>query len=465
MGPLRQLLFACITCNPPPKDPSDTYTPAAVCYSCSVQCHGEHTLVELFNKRNFVCDCGTTRYPSTTPCVLRWDPETNQKGVAGEEPDPKNKYNQNFQNRFCGCGCDYDADSQKGTMFQCLGLGTVADGGCGEDWYHPACVVGLDPSWHDTQVTLKKKKAKPENGLQTITEDAEVPALTDGEDEVDEDAPPPGFPEEDDFEGFICYKCVEANPWIKRYAGSEGFLPPVFKRSAAPSPEIPGQVKVETLEAKTVDDALQADLADQTAPDTGLPLSKKRKASEEANADPSLPAKRHKDEESPNTESNSASPSCKYTSLPPPPKEKLSLFFKPDFRLHLCRCPSCFPLLQPHPQLLDEEDNYEPPVSHSSSDRENNDASSAGGSLLDRGEKALSAMDRVRAIEGVMAYNHLKEKLTPFLREFAESGRVVGAEDVKEWFKRLRGDEEVVGQTGEGAQDGGGSGRREERGY
>ena len=51
------------------------------------------------------------------------------------------------------------------------------------------------------------------------------------EDEEDQDPPmPPGFPAEDDFEGFICYKCVDANPWIKRYAASPGFLNPVFRK-------------------------------------------------------------------------------------------------------------------------------------------------------------------------------------------------------------------------------------------
>lgn len=41
---------------------------------------------------------------------------------------------------------------------------------------------------------------------------------------------PQVFVKEDDFEGFICYKCVNANPWIKSYAGSPGFLMPVFRK-------------------------------------------------------------------------------------------------------------------------------------------------------------------------------------------------------------------------------------------
>ena len=220
-GPLRQNLFSCLTCNPPPISASDPFTPAAVCYSCSIACHGEHNLVELFNRRNFTCDCGTTRLPSTSPCTLRIDPATGMKGpVHSQTPAEGNTYNHNCQNRFCGCGEIYDAVEEKGTMFQCLGLAGEKDGGCGEDWWHPECVVGLGRDWARARAQIKDEKT-----------------TSDGEgDEGDESGVhhplPPRFPHEDDFDAFICYKCVDANPWIKRYAGSVGFLPPVHKSKA-----------------------------------------------------------------------------------------------------------------------------------------------------------------------------------------------------------------------------------------
>ena len=214
LGALRQNLFSCLTCNPPPSSPSDPYTPAAVCYSCSIACHGEHTLVELFNRRNFTCDCGTTRIPATSPCTLRIDPATGMKGPVHSQPAAEgNTYNQNCRNRFCGCGEIYNAEEEKGTMFQCLGLADEADGGCGEDWWHPECVVRLGRNW-----TKQKAQKEERNGP------------VDGEQEAETDHPlPPGFPEEESFDTFICYKCVEANPWIKKYAGSPGFLPPVYR--------------------------------------------------------------------------------------------------------------------------------------------------------------------------------------------------------------------------------------------
>lgn len=369
-------------------------------------------------------------------------------------------------------------------MFQCLGLGTSDAGGCGEDWWHPGCVVGLGPDWHETS-SRKDKPREPKNEgfLQTITEVAEAtveaPAAekteevngqtqaqaeteskrqkNDEEDE-DEDVPlPPGFPEEDDFEGFICYKCVDANPWIKRYAGTAGFLEPVFRRSAAPSPETGILAKTEELIASY------------------LPGSKKRKADDEAESDSSGSAKRLKDEMSNDTSIKSkdelstlvnvkeddVKSLCRVETFPPAPLGQFSLFFKSDFREHLCRCSKCFLDLAKHPQLLEEEDTYEPPVSETGD--EAGGSTIGSGSIYDRGESALKNVDRVRAIEGVMAYNHLKDKLKPFFQQFAESGQAISADDIKAHFAKMRGDEQAIKDAAAGAKSS--DNRQEQSGY
>lgn len=472
LGSLRQILFACLTCNPAPLNSSDPYNPAGVCYSCSVQCHGEHNLVELFNKRNFTCDCGTTRFPSTSPCSLRINAETNTKGdVHSEAPDSKNKYNHNFRNRFCGCACDYDAYKEKGTMFQCLGLGGADEGGCGEDWWHPGCIVGLGPNWYETmsnKSSSKNSKQKNEGPLESIAEVVEPAAIeadndgighnkietnapksdTVAQEDEEEDPPlPPGFPDEDDFEGFICYKCVDANPWIKRYAGTPGFLAPVFKRSAAPSPESDIPTKSMNL---------------LTPP---IPESRKRKSEDDEISNGSSASKRVKSEggkpagEESKSNDNSTPATCKFKALPKALDGQMSLFFTSEFRDHLCHCSDCFPKLSKHPQLLEEEETYEPPVS------EGGDGGSTvgSGSIYDRGESALKNVDRVRAIEGVMAYNHLKDKLKPFFQKFAESGQAISAEDIKEHFAKIRGDEQAVRGADEGAKAE--DNRKEQSGY
>ncbi|KAK5660145.1 hypothetical protein OQA88_13614 [Cercophora sp. LCS_1] len=451
LGALRQSVFACLTCNPPPEKLSDPYNAAGVCYACSVQCHGEHTLVEIFNKRNFTCDCGTTRFPATSPCSLRLNSATNTKGaVHSEEANPNNKYNQNFRNRFCGCECDYDPFQQKGTMFQCLGLGTHETGGCGEDWYHQGCLVGLGPKWYENVPKEKKKTtgatdANANGSLPTISEDAEPapapqPAEGPAEDAAEEDddddlPPPPGFPADDSFEGFICYKCVDANPWIKRYAGTPGFLAPVF---LSPSANVPKPAEATPSILIT---------GDGTAT-----VSKKRKADDSDDDMASQTSKRPKSEigttqSSPSPSEPTTTTTCKYAPLPPAPEGQFSLFFAEGFRERICRCDSCFPLVKPHPQLLQEEETYEPPVSEEGS--EGGGSTMGSGSLLERGESALRNVDRVRAIEGVMAYNHLKDKLKPFFQQFAESGQAISAEDIKEYFAKLRGDEQAIKEAGE----------------
>lgn len=343
-------------------------------------------------------------------------------------------------------------------MFQCLGLGTAETGGCGEDWWHPGCVVGLGPDWYETSSQKGSKKTQSTGLLASITEVAEdVVAETNGEattdvpdlEEDDDDDPPlpPGFPHEDDFEGFICYKCVDANPWIKRYAGAPGFLAPVFRRSAAPSPERGLLAKTEEV------------IASHLAP------PKKRKADDDEESIASDRSKRPKGVEAPALESADASvpppaeslPAkqaeakvCKLDALPPAPAGQMSLFFKADFRDHICHCLNCFPLLKPHEHLLEEEVNYEPSLS--GSDGEAAGSTVGSGSIYERGESALKNVDRVKAIEGVMAFQQLKDKLKPLFQQFAGTGKAISAEDIKAHFAKMRGDDEAIKAAGEDAK-------------
>ncbi|CAD0083460.1 unnamed protein product [Aureobasidium vineae] len=458
LGPLRQAIFACLTCNPPTPSDSKSHTPAAVCYSCSISCHGEHELVELFTKRNFVCDCGTTRVPVSAPCTLRIDESTSQKGnVTGETPAENNKYNHNFSGRFCACGEPYDPEKEKGTMFQCLGLGTVEDGGCGEDWWHPECLMGL-PRPQPSDTAPKEEKAE----LEQPTQDGEATAQpAQGQEDADEAPLPPGFPAEDDFDHLICYKCVSSFPWIKQYAGQDGFLSPIYHKQSSGSTE-------------------ESSTAEQSTKDATLPLStesKKRTAEDDSEVPTSKKTKVESEDDvsetvTPNpTTITNADEAPLHTKLPAAPSGTFSLFLKEDFRSHICRCPSCFPNLKPHPQLLEEEEAYEPPVSESDNEEAQNGrgGSVGSGSTYERGEALLSNMDRVKAIEGVMVYNHLRDKVKAFLQPFAESGQAVGAEDIKAYFEKLRGDEEGIrlAGAGAGAADEGaeGDGRREQGGH
>lgn len=110
-------------------------------------------------------------------------------------------------------------------MFQCYGLATEEDGGCGEDWWHPECVLGLERGKGESRVSEQTSDAP------LVNASSAPPGDNDDDEETAESGPPlpPGFPAEEDFENFICYKCIGVNPWLKAYAGTKGFLDPVFK--------------------------------------------------------------------------------------------------------------------------------------------------------------------------------------------------------------------------------------------
>ncbi|KAL1901544.1 hypothetical protein Cpir12675_000413 [Ceratocystis pirilliformis] len=475
-GPLRQSIFSCLTCNPPPADLSIPYDGAAgICYACSVQCHGDHQLVEIFSKRNFTCDCGTDRMPSKTPCSLRKDSKTGKKGAVGDRSAEGNRYNHNFRNYFCSCRQEYDAFSQKGTMFQCLGLGTHLDGGCGEDWFHPGCLVGLGAEWYEKQTPdvateddVATTKTNPDQAPKSDAPPSEsvpreLPAATSDDDDdeaIEDDVPmPEGFPKEDTFESLICFKCLEAHPWAKKYAGLPGFLPAVFVKPQKEDSTLettvdevgsgcrsdivvvePKKRKAEELES----DSLQEE--DQ--------VKRARTVSVDHSAAESLETDAKTVEGAVSMESGLDTPTsmCKVSSITPS-SEPFSLFCCPGFRDNLCPCSTCQLTLSSHPQLLKEEETYEPSISANS---EAGGQSTAGsGSLYDRGESALKNMDRVRAIEGVMAYNMMKEKLKPFFEQFAGSGKAISADDIKDYFAKLRGDEQGMKDAQQAAEGSG----------
>ncbi|KNE56008.1 hypothetical protein AMAG_01852 [Allomyces macrogynus ATCC 38327] len=117
-GYISQQVYACLTCTPPGTEP------AGMCYSCHIMCHGSHEIAELFVKRDFRCDCGTARLPRK--CTL----QPKQIGHANEE----NRYNHNFERRYCSCDTEYDPDQEQGVMYQCLVC---------QDWFHDHCLSNM----------------------------------------------------------------------------------------------------------------------------------------------------------------------------------------------------------------------------------------------------------------------------------------------------------------------------------
>lgn len=369
MGTQRQQLYACLTCL----EASKNKQPAAVCYSCSIQCHSTHELVELFTKRFFTCDCGTTRM--NHPCKLR-------DGAKDDIPSSDNKYNHNFKGRFCECDKPYDPNEETGNMLQCI-LGDE----CGEDWYHDYCILGVNkPEKVETPV----KEARKENPLEGVNqldslgepgEDASTDNIRQNgegeyeEQEEDEENILDGFPSLDEFENFICWKCVAKHrEFFSLIKDDENIVFTIVERvDSAANP----QERIEILN-KEKGGLLQ--------------LFKKRKID-----------------------------------------HAYSVFLKPNHEtnfknlLETSRDETVLKFLKKFKYLTDDLPVYEP--------MEDNDDNS---SIFDLGAKAISSLPREQAIQGVQAYEDIKTKLKDFLKPFAENGTIVDKKDIDEFFKSIK---------------------------
>ncbi|KAG5645679.1 hypothetical protein DXG03_005517 [Asterophora parasitica] len=102
------------------------------------------------------------------------------------------------------------------------------------------------------------------------------------------------------------------------------------------------------------------------------------------------------------------------------------VFLSEGFRERWCHCASCLPALEENRYLLEEEETYEPPEDPDS-----------GLSLEELGMRALERLPRDRAIDGIHAFNGMRDDLVKYLRPFAQEGKVVNESDVREFFTYL----------------------------
>ncbi|KAF8545314.1 hypothetical protein BDD12DRAFT_721806, partial [Trichophaea hybrida] len=407
LGQIRQSIYACKTCissspTPPPAfGVTKIHGAAALCYSCSISCHGDHELVEIFDKRGVRCDCGTGKLPGVR-CEIR--------KAIDEQVEGEYAYNQNYWGRFCTCEILYEPEKEVGMMHQCM-LGDV----CQEDWFHDSCMVGQPPPMYTTE-EHKQEATKDENkGKEHQQEESRAASL--------------GFPK--GFGHIICWRCVDANPWIRRFAGYPGFFALARKDATITSVAVgasPPQTETESEPQQGQKRKAEDDLEESG---TQSPVKRVRPAAEDIEMTSASAATISAENGTMSASTANETPvSC---SLPPTPTlpEIFSLLLPSEFRSQLCRCPNCFPHLSKHRVLLEEEETHEQPLSR---------AASPTGSIFEEGEKALNSIDRVRAIEGVLAYNKLKDRVKAFLEPFAKSGKIVGREDVEGYFEGLKGE-------------------------
>ncbi|KAF9578950.1 hypothetical protein BGW38_005003, partial [Lunasporangiospora selenospora] len=407
MGYIRQPVYACLTCNPNPTEE------AGFCYSCSISCHGEHNLVELFTKRHFRCDCGTEKFKDT-PCTL--DPKP--KGSVNE----LNQYNHNYLGRFCWCNVLYDPLKEESTMLQCVVC---------EDWFHDTC-IGINPH-------------------------------------------------QDDFDDFICRNCTKSHPFLRRYAQNTLFMIGISEKDGGPKAvtmidcskskdkerkrsdekgtsgakqeeEVlidimsTTETKESTSKEKTVEsegikdgteDSVHAkrsleDLTESTDNVDGEAEPKKKiklesKMSSETTETVNLTTTSVTTTVTTTTVAGETSEECQLERQPIDayPDLEVSLFATEGWRDLLCRCSDCVTLYTKEGVsfILGEDPIYE--------DEDDEDAET---SILEGGMKKLSEMDRVEMMDGMLAYNKMRDEIRRFLVPFSEQGKVVTASDVQAFF-------------------------------
>merc|ERR1719187_788362 len=108
-----------------------------------------------------------------------------------------------------------------------------------------------------------------------------------------------------------------------------------------------------------------------------------------------------------------------------------SLFFKSNWRAQLCKCSECLSLYKTSDVsfLLELAD----PVAH----YEAEGAAKRSEQAQSREMEALNSLDRITRTEMVHEYNTLSTSLRDYLRKFAENGKQVREEDIKEFFTQL----------------------------
>ncbi|EED82258.1 predicted protein [Postia placenta Mad-698-R] len=388
LGHIRQAVYLCLTCA----------VPRGICAACSIACHTDHEQLELFPKRAFRCDCPTAALAH--PCALHRTPEPE---------NTRNAYGQNFRGAFCRCGRAYDAARERETMIQCLTC---------EDWFHESCL------------SLRERPLS-----RASTPEAGVPAqeVDDAASEASSNDLPPPLIRADNYDALICAACVRSIPVVRRYAGTPGALMvvrdvpggawSVIGREA----ESGANVEVETVEArKGLDTGVGEKRArSPTKGESDAPNAKRARVSPEASSSPACLA----------PPVNSLAQQIFDKSLSKMDGAATSsgeedvcgegdVFLTEGFRDRWCQCSSCLLSFETYPCLLEEEETYEPPEDPDS-----------GLSLEELGMRALLRLPRERALDGIRAFNQMRDELMSHLRPFAQEGKEVTESDIRAFFE------------------------------
>eukprot|EP00271_Cylindrocystis_brebissonii_P008682 TRINITY_DN23158_c0_g1_i1.p1 TRINITY_DN23158_c0_g1~~TRINITY_DN23158_c0_g1_i1.p1 ORF type:complete len:441 (-),score=99.05 TRINITY_DN23158_c0_g1_i1:1194-2516(-) len=374
----RQAVFACLTCCPR----ADQM--AGFCTACSLHCHDGHEVVELWTKRNFRCDCGNSKFANHC-CSLQ---------PAKEAVNSANKYGQNFRGLYCSCKQPYPdpakaAAGVEETMLQC----SVC-----EDWFH------------QEHLNLPPDAAVPDPG---------------------------------EYADMICSSCVEnrcsfllspayaalrvppqlPNETSNDATKEEKPLPPVTVPAPPTPPAAPG-LFAPSLDA-TAGAPLKVDEKEEHKGTIGKAGPGMGGASAANGAVPGEPVKCKLDA---GEAGDAAGREVPFGA---------SLFFREGWRTQLCTCAKCQRLLADAGVLflLDPSDTLAEYFAAGKRKR------ASQPSIEERAQQAFlgdASMSHVQKVEMIHGFNHMKEQLMGFLKNYDGSGKAVTADAVRSFFGELR---------------------------
>ncbi|KAK8757734.1 hypothetical protein V5799_004638 [Amblyomma americanum] len=377
----RQALYACGTCTGPDAQP------AGVCLACSYACHEGHNLYELYTKRNFRCDCGNESFPASNPCRL-----CPRKDIRNAE----NKYNHNFQGRYCTCQRPYPdpEDDVDDEMLQCIMC---------EDWYHGRHIGGDMPAnrdyyevvctgcmnrhsflWqyfaHEVSLCEKDKSFGEDSTAKKDAEDSFSPAAA-------------------DKNGIKAEGTTEDDLTASQESGIQVDIESMELNAAHPGQHNGGSLGGINLDRNpTAFNSVGSNMVkvEKQAEENGL-------SSSSSTTECILQRLRSGSSDSVKDEPRN---DCAYWPL--------------GWRSRLCRCIQCLAMYNEQHclYLLDEEDTVQ------SYEEKGKAARAQAGPAADPLMSALGTLGRVQQIEAIHGYNNLKTELVDFLKKFADNRKV-----------------------------------------
>ncbi|XP_054263286.1 putative E3 ubiquitin-protein ligase UBR7 [Macrosteles quadrilineatus] len=371
----RQALYSCLTCLPGAGPDR-----AGLCLACSYHCHADHELVELYTKRNFRCDCGTSLFKGRH-CTL--DPL--KTGV-----NEKNVYNQNFRGVYCTCSRPYPdpEDSVEDEMIQCIIC---------EDWYHTRHLTSAVPKEDDYAEMI----------CSPCTD--KLP--------------------------FLQYYLGYAVSKVSKEEEKEGDVSVTEENTSLESSlKLDEGENLESRKTSILDVEEKQNSEEKTCPpQSNSAISKETK-------DDSNEVMQEADVSANEKETASSSDiinGCKLKSLKMLPRDSGATFWPENFRKLLCVCSSCKETYASLGVLFltDEGDTVR---AYEEEGKARKRSAGAGVTQYERGMEALSSLDRVQQMEAILSYNEMKTHLSEYLAKFVENKKVVREEDIREFFTGMQ---------------------------